>query len=558
VDVREYLRLLRRNWLLVVVLTALGAGVTGAMTWRATPMYASSVTMVVSSPVSADDPTAAYQGTLLSQQRVKSYADMVSSDQIAAAVIRQLGLTVSPASLRSRISAQAVPDTVLLRATVTDRVPVRAQLIANAVGDVFSGAVARVETPPGSRSPSVHVTVWERAKVASSPVSPRPVRTVGLGVLLGLLAGVGAAALRTRLDRTVSGEDDVRDAVGLPVLGAICYDPDARLRPLVVHGPSHAPRAEAFRVLRTNLRFVDVDTHPRTIVVTSALPGEGKTTTSANLAFTLAQAGARVVLVEGDLRRPTFGEYLGVESAVGLTSVLIGAADLDDVLQPWGQDGAHPGRSRHGGAHPGRFDVLPSGPVPPNPSELLGSRGMHALLTRLAARYDAVLVDASPLLPVTDAAVLAAQCDAVLFVARTRRTHRQQIVTAVEALRAVDARLLGVVLNMVPLKGPDAYHRYGYPYLPKKGRHSRATAAPAAATVPAPATPPAPAPATPPAPATVPGATVPAGAGELPHQPGPGAWPGAGHPADPSTDVAFDPPTDPPPITQSLARSREP
>lgn len=537
-DVREYLRLLRRNWLLVVVLTALGAGITGAMTWRATPLYASSVTMVVSSPASADDPTSAYQGTLLSQQRVKSYADLVSSDQVAAAVIRQLGLTESPATLRGRISAQAVPDTVLLRATVTDRVPARAQLIANAVGDVFAGAVARMETPPGARSPSVHITVWERAKVAGSPVSPRPVRTIGLGVLLGLLAGVGAAALRTRLDRTVSGEDDVRGAVGLPVLGAICYDPDARLRPLVVHGPSHAPRAEAFRVLRTNLRFVDVDTHPRTIVVTSALPGEGKTTTSANLAFTLAQAGARVVLVEGDLRRPTFGEYLGVEAAAGLTSVLIGAAELDDVLQPWGDDGALPGRSRPGGA---RFDVLPSGPVPPNPSELLGSRGMHALLTQLAARYDAVLVDASPLLPVTDAAVLAAQCDAVLFVARTRRTHRQQIVTAVDALRAVDARLLGVVLNMVPVKGPDAYRRYGYPYVPKKGRHSRGTAVPA--TAPVPATPSAP----------VPSATVPGG--EVPRQSG-RAW--AGHPADPSSDAPFDPPTDPPPVSQSAARSREP
>src|SRR5262249_51327776 len=156
----------------------------------------------------------------------------------------------------------------------------------------------------------------------------------------------------------------------------------------------------------------------------------GKTTTTCNLAIALAQGGARVCLVEGDLRRPCFAEYLGVESAAGLTSVLIGAVDLDDVLQPWGD----------GRVGDGRIEVLPRGPVPPNPSELLGSRGMADIIDTLSARFDIVLIDAPPLLPVTDAAVLATRADGTLVVACVGRTRREELRRAVEALHAVDAR----------------------------------------------------------------------------------------------------------------------
>ncbi len=449
----------------MLAFVVLGGALAVAATWRTTKQYAASVTMVVSSPDSTDGAAGAYQGSLLSQQRVKSYANLVSSDRVASAVIDRLHLLTTPEDLRGQIVAAAVPDTVLLKATVRDRDPGQARAIADAVGSEFSRAVAQIEAPSGDRPPSVRVSVWERAKLPDSPVSPQPTRNVALGILLGLILGFSASIIRFRLDTSISGPDDAADATNLPNLATIGYDTDTVRRPLITDARPHSARAEAFRQLRTNLQFVDVDAGPRSIIITSSLPGEGKTTTACNLAISLAQSGHRVCLIEGDLRRPAFGSYLGVESAAGLTSVLIGAADLDDVLQPWGE----------GRVGAGKVEVLASGPVPPNPSELLGSKNMAELIELLHSRFDYVLIDAPPLLPVTDAAVLATRTDGVLLVARVGRTRREQLRRATEALRAVDARMIGTVLNMVPTKGPDAYYYGQYSSYAPRGRHARSS-----------------------------------------------------------------------------------
>ncbi|MCK9876289.1 polysaccharide biosynthesis tyrosine autokinase [Frankia sp. Ag45/Mut15] len=463
-ELRDYVRVLRRSWMLILAIVVLGGGLAGLLTWRSAKVYAASVTMVVSSPDNADGAASAYQGGLLSQQRVKSYANLVASDRVAGAVIDRLRLRITPEELRSKIIAAAVPDTVLLKATIQDRDPRQAQAIADAVGTEFSRAVAEIEAPTDSESPpTVRVSVWERSKLPTSPVSPQPTRNYALGILLGLILGVGAAVLRFRLDTSLTGQEDAREATDLPNLAMIIFDADTARHPLITSARPHSARAEAFRQLRTNLQFVDVDADPRSIIVSSAVPGEGKTTTVCNLAISLAQSGHRVCLIEGDLRRPSFSAYLGVESAAGLTSVLIGAADLDDVLQPWGE----------GRVGSGRIEVLASGPVPPNPSELLGSRNMADLLDVLHARFDFVLIDAPPLLPVTDAAVLASRADGVLLVARIGKTRREQLRQAADALRAVDARVVGTVLNMVPTKGPDAHYYGQYSSYVQHGRHTR-------------------------------------------------------------------------------------
>jgi len=180
--------------------------------------------------------------------------------------------------------------------------------------------------------------------------------------------------------------------------------------------------------------------------LTSSVAGEGKSTTACNLALTLASAGTRVILVEGDLRRPRVADYMGLEGAVGLTDVLIGRAALDDVLQPWGSS---------------PLSVLTSGALPPNPSEMLSSAQMGELIASLRTRADMVLIDSPPLLPVTDAAVLTRECDGALLVVRQGRTTREQLTRSLEALRSVGARLLGTVLNMAATGGA---HGYGYGY----------------------------------------------------------------------------------------------
>jgi tyrosine-protein kinase len=454
VDLRDYARTLRKHWLLITALAAVGAAAGLVVSLLTTPMYEARTQLFVSASSSdSSGVTDVYQGSLFSQQRVKSYAQIVNSPRILQPVINELGLQVSADDLAERVTATAPLDTVLIDVTVADRSPDRARDLANAIGAQVDKYIKSLDTSAGA---PVHVSVVRPAEVPASPVSPKTKLNIALGLLLGLAAGVALAVLRETLDTTVKKVEDLQALTSVATLGVVSYDSDASRRPLVSHLDPHSSRAESFRTLRTNLQFVDIDRPPRTVVVTSAVAGEGKSTTACNLAITLAQAGIRVALVEGDLRRPKIADYLGLEGNVGLTSVLIGRIGLADALQPWGRSG---------------LSVLASGPIPPNPSELLGSGHMVGLLRELQQGYDVVILDAPPLLPVTDAAVLSRICDGAVLVVRHGATKREQVEQTVEALRAVDARILGTVLNMTPTKGPDSgAYAYGYGYSSRADR----------------------------------------------------------------------------------------
>jgi capsular exopolysaccharide synthesis family protein len=457
VELKDYVRIVRKQWLLISLVVGLALAGGAAVTLAATPQYAASVTFFVttSGTGGVGGVADAYQGSLFSQQRVKSYVDLLGSERLAKSMVEAEELGLEPDEVAGRITAVALPDTVLLQATVTDSSPSRAHRIASAMSTEFIDLVRELETPPGGRSATVKVEVIEGPRVGSSPVSPAPVRNLGLALVLGVALGVGVALLRELLDTTIKTGDDLRKVAGVPTLATIAFDGKAKTAPLVVHDGAQAPRAEAFRQLRTNLKFLDVDRPLKAIVVTSAVPDEGKSTTTANLAITMAQAGHKVLLVEGDLRRPKVVEYLGLEGAIGLTNVLVGQVDIDTVLQPWGRDGLW---------------VLSSGSIPPNPSELLGSQNMAELMQVLRQRFDVILVDAPPLLPVTDAAVAAGTADGVLLVVRHGHATRAQVETAVETLRGVDAHLAGAVLNMAPAKGGDGY---AYAYDDRPGARQR-------------------------------------------------------------------------------------
>ena len=447
-DLRDYLRILRGRWRLILLCTLLALGAAAAATYLATPMYQAQAQLFVStSQVDSGNLGGLQQGSQFAQQRVKSYADIIDNPLITQAVADDLGLDLTPRQLDEMIEATAPLDTVLINVTVTDESPQQAQAIADAVAQRFTQVADQLETPAGAPASPVKVSVVRAADVPQSPVSPRPKLNLALGLLVGLAVGVGAAVLRETLDTSVKGVEQLQDDLGLATLGLIGFDAESSKRPLIVHLDPQSTRAEAFRQLRTNLQFVDVDTPPRSIAITSSVPGEGKSTTACNLAIALAQAGVRVILVEADLRRPRLAQYMGVEGAIGLTDVLIGRATLTDVIQPWGTDD--------------RLRVLASGPTPPNPSELLGSHQMRELLTRLEVSCDLVILDAPPTLPVTDAAILAKQVSGTVLVIRAGRTTKEQVTRALDSLRSVGAHVYGGVLNMVPTKGPDAY-RYGY------------------------------------------------------------------------------------------------
>lgn len=455
-DLRDYVRLLRRRWRLIAVcaLVALAAAV--AVTLTSTKQYTARAQLFVSAQDSSGGGiSTAYTGNLFTQQRVKSYVSVITSMRTASLVQADLRLPETPEQIASKITASAPLDTVLVNVSVSDADPVRARDIANSVGKVFPGLVDQIEQPSAGGASPVRVSLVQPAVTPDAPTSPRPKLNLALGLLVGLAAGVGAAVLRETLDTSIKTPEQAQDLVGAPVLGAIGYDADATRKPLVVVTEPSSVRSEAFRQLRTNLQFVDIEHPLRSVVLTSSVPGEGKSTTTCNLAVTLAQAGLRVVLVEGDLRRPRIADYMGVEGAIGLTSVLLGRSSLDDTLQPWGD---------------GSLQVLASGPLPPNPSELLGSQGMQDLLRELERRADIILIDAPPLLPVTDAAILGTLTSGLVMLVRSNVTRREQLSRAVETVHAVGATLLGSVLNMVPTKGPDAYtYGYGYSYTAAAG-----------------------------------------------------------------------------------------
>jgi receptor protein-tyrosine kinase len=449
VDLRDYLDVLRAQWALVVAVTLGTVALAALYTWQATPQYASTTSLFVST--SSTDDSQAFQNSQFSLQRVKSYADLVKQGEIADRVIDRLDLSETSKELRSQISATAQLDTVILDITVTDPSPKRAQQIAAAVADVFVGYVGELETPPGRDQATIKATVTDRADEPTSPVSPQPLRNLGLGVVLGLLLGAGIAVLRETLDTTVTMPRQLEEAMGAPVIGAIPFDSTAGGAPLLSEIDDYSPRSEAFRVLRTNLQFIDPDGEKKVFVLTSAVPGEGKSTTACNLALTLSQNGQRVALVEGDLRRPRISTYLNVVNTVGLTTVLIGRVSLDEAIQ----DTQHTNLS-----------VLACGTTPPNPAELLQSRHMAMVIEQLRAEFDVVLIDAPPLLPVTDAALIASAVDGAIIVVRHGETHMEEVAGSVERLAGVGVKPLASIMNMVPTKRGRYGYGYGYGYAP--------------------------------------------------------------------------------------------
>ena len=452
-NLRELGQAIRAHWVLALAALLLGVAVAGVATWQTTPLYASSTRLFVSTPGSQDAATA-YQGNLFSQERVTSYAELLEGEQLAARVVDSLNLDISPEAVAGKITAIVVPSTVILQATVTDPSPERAQMIADAVGAEFAEFVTLLETPPGQELPTVKVTVVQNPRLPTSQVSPSVTRNVGLGAILGLLAGIGFAVLREQLDNTVKRSEDVEEIAGSAVIGGVLFDSDFAKKPIVRQLRGQSRSTEAFRQIRTNLQFLNIDNPPRVLVISSSVPGEGKTTTAIALATVLAQSGQRVALVEGDLRRPRVTKYLDIVSGTGLTNVLAGAASLEYVMQPLGD---------------GKLTVLGSGPTPPNPSEMLGSAHMRQLITELRESNDYVVIDSSPLLPVTDGAVLGALSDGVVLVTRHGVTKKEQLRQSAQMLRSVDAKLLGVVLNMVPPKSATAYgYGYGYGYVADK------------------------------------------------------------------------------------------
>lgn len=450
----DLLSVVRSHWLGILLITVLMVGASlGWYTLQPKVYAAESSGIVVTA--GAENLGMSLAGDSLAKSKAKGYQSVGESILVAESVIKTLALQQSASDITKSISVSVPLDSVEIRITARSSDPQTAQSVADAWVTALASRVYELDkenASPGTE-PVTKIVPLAKATLPSAPVSPLLTATVGIGLAAGLLIGLGYALARNHLDRRIRAASEIERLFGLAVVGTLPVDKRLSEKSSVLEHASGAHRvpgghamAEALRELRTNLNFIDVDNPPRILLITSSMPSEGKSTVTSNLAATIAAAGKDVIVIDADLRRPTVHQVFGVLPDVGVTDILSGRASIDDVLQEWSPNP--------------RLRVLTAGRIPPNPSELLGSRAMEHLLKELSQRA-IVLIDAPPLLPVTDAAVLSRVADGTLVVARARKTTRDTLYRALGNLTRVRGRVLGVILNCVATNGPGDLN-YGY------------------------------------------------------------------------------------------------
>ncbi|MHA3702243.1 polysaccharide biosynthesis tyrosine autokinase [Jatrophihabitans sp. YIM 134969] len=482
-ELRTLLKTLLTRWKLIVVFVLLGLGAGVALTVTATPQYQSSAQLFVSTNnvEGSNQVNQALTGNSLAADLVQSYVGAIQSDFIAVPVATDLNLSYGPSGLLKRLDVTAPNNRVLMTITYTDTNPRRAADVANAIAKKFQSGVGTLQATPGtlptdttsaSASPGatptttaapaaaptglVKVTVLSTAVANGTPISPNRTTNLVIGIAGGLILGIAIALLRDYFDTRVKDPRVLEDLAAAPLMAVVSFDRSAPDRLIAIREDPHGSRAEAYRQLRSNLQYLDVDSVPRIIAVTSSLAGEGKTSTAINLAASIAEAGNRVCLVEADLRRPTIAKVLGLVSDVGFTTALTGKAEIEDVLQNAGSNLA----------------VLTAGEIPPNPTELLVSRGARSIIDYIADHCDYVVIDAAPLLPVADGMEVASMADATLFVARAGTVRREQVRRSMETLRRVGVTRIGVVLNGLSASRNTSGYNYAYYYTAQDSKDS--------------------------------------------------------------------------------------
>lgn len=431
-DTQGVWRILRFNWLLIVLFALLGAGVGAAIALRATPLYTADAQLIVTVTSGATTGELA-QGSNYSQQQARNYAAVASREIVLAPVIESLRLQTDVKGLRKIVSSSVPLNTAIISISVENADAELAAKIANAAARSLAATAGqlapRVDEIKGS---PVKLVVIETAVTPENPSSPNRPLVVLVGLLIGLLVSLALLVLRELLGAKVRTVEQTGTLVPAHVLGSVQLPRSLESDPIaVVHEP-HSETAEGFRQLRTNLRFIQNDTEHKAILVTSSISGEGKSTIAANLAAAMAASRSRVCLVEADLRRPSLAKLLDLTDGAGLATVLAGEAQAEDVLQPWGPDG---------------LQVIVAGEIPPNPSELLESARAAQVFDDLRSRFDVIVVDSPPVNGIADASILAKLLGGALFVVGAKRVKERDVRHALEQLATVEAPLHGTVFN---------------------------------------------------------------------------------------------------------------
>jgi non-specific protein-tyrosine kinase len=503
-NLMEYAYLFWRWAWLIVVVAMVAGGAVYIVSKSITPVYQTITRLLVSNPPSQGsiDTTAMISGTTMTQ----TYSQMLSDTPVLNKVIEKLNLKMTSKDLAGAISVSVVLNTQIISVSVEDVSPTRAVDIANMLGTVFADRILQLqadrysatllglqkqvddmskqiddtnakialEVDPAQKlqletrlteyrklysslvsnyeqvrlaeaQTSTSVAVVQPAQLPTAPVWPRTMQFTLEAALVGMLLAMGVVFAIDALDGTIKNPEEILQKFGLPILGVIAEHTQLEGQPITQEQP-RSPVAEAFRTLRTNVKFSSVDAPLRRIIVTSPTPQDGKTTISVNLGIVFAQSEKKVVLIDADLRRPQQHKRFGLPNQIGLSDAMVRQLDdLPQIIQSTGVPG---------------LMVITSGALPPNPAELLGSNKMLQVIDRLVEEFDLAIIDTPPVLTVTDAVALAPAMDGVILVAKPGVTRLAAFKQTLVQLQGVGARILGVVLNEVE---PNS-RKYGYYY----------------------------------------------------------------------------------------------
>jgi capsular exopolysaccharide synthesis family protein len=508
-DLRYYFSLILHWWWLIVLAALIAGGASYLISNRMTPYYQSSTTVLVNAaPASkASD----YNSVMMSEQLTSTYAQMMSKDAVLNQVAKQVGLSNPPDEIKKWITVTPVRDTQLIQVVVETTDPELSAKIANSIVDVFSIQIQDIQTQRFSQSKSaletqltdyekqiddmtvkISITVtsdeidrlnekitqyrgmysnllqsYEQIRLSEAqsvstvvqvesavanpvPVKPKVMQNSLLAAVVGILLAAGLIFVREAFDDTIKTPDDISRKFKLPVLGVIAHHESAPDSPIALTSP-RSPVTEAYRTLRTNLGYTSVDRKLSTIMITSAEPGEGKSTITSNLGVVMAQNGKRVIALDCDLRHPCLHTNFGLTNRQGMSTLLSQTSEATtDICNPTKEKGLY---------------VISTGPIPPNPAEMLGSQRLQSILKWMKDTTDVILIDTPPILAVSDPVILAPSLDGVVLVVKPGKTRYGALKQAIEQLQLVNARILGVVLNDVVTRGKA----YGYYYKNYRG-----------------------------------------------------------------------------------------